>query len=146
MIARRAILAAARGLQVLVLCAAPVAAQTIQGEARMEATGPRPYVYQLGVALGIPAGRYVRASVGTTVGDRQRIDVLGRFTFDPYRERPVALSVGGGISAYRDATYLAIVADLEGPTIRRLVPFVQAGLGGGPRFAAGIRQAIRGRR
>jgi hypothetical protein len=137
----------ARGLQLLLLLlAAPVGAQTLQAEARFEAVGPRPFAYVPAVAFGVRVGRYVRTSVGTTLGDPRRIDVLSRFTFDPYRERPVALSVGGGISAFKDATYLAIVMDLEGPTIRRLVPFVQAGLGGGPRFAAGIRQAIRGQR
>jgi hypothetical protein len=136
-----------RAVLLLLLAALPTAAaQTVQAEARVEAIGPRPFVYLPAVALGVPTGRYVRTSVGTTLGDPRRIDVLARFTFDPYRERPLALSVGGGISVLRDATFLAIVADLEGPTLRRLVPFVQAGLGGGPRFAAGIRQAIRGRR
>jgi hypothetical protein len=137
----------ARDLQLLwLLLATPVGAQTVQAEARFEAVGPEPFAYLPAVAFGVPTGRYVRTSVGTTLGDPRRIDVLARFTFDPYRERPLALSVGGGVSVYRDATYFAIVADLEGPTIRRLVPFVQAGLGGGPRLAAGIRQAIRGRR
>jgi hypothetical protein len=138
-------LSAAKGL-LLLLLGARLSAQTIQAEARVEAVGPRPFVYVPAVAFGVPVGRYVRTSLGTTLGDPRRIDVLSRFTFDPYRERPVALSFGGGFSVYRHATYLAIVADLEGPTIQRLVPFVQAGLGGGPRFAAGIRQAIRGRR
>jgi hypothetical protein len=137
----------ARGLLLLLLFAsAPLDAQTVQAEARFEAIGPRPYVYVPAVAFGVRTGRYVRTSIGTTLGDPRRIDVLSRFSFDPFRERRLALSVGGGVSVYRDATYLAIVADLEGPTMRRLVPFVQAGLGGGPRFSAGIRQAIRGRR
>ena len=109
-------------------------------------TGPTPYVYQPAVAFGVPAGRYVRASIGSTIGERQRVDVLGRFTFDPFRERPFALSIGGGASVYKDRTYLAIVADLEGPTIGRIVPMIQAGLGGGARFSVGVRQSIRGRR
>jgi hypothetical protein len=131
---------------IAVVIAVPAQAQTVQGEARFEATGPDPYVYQPAVALGLRAGRYVRASVGSTLGERQRVDVLGRFTFDPFHERRFALSVGGGVSILRDRTYLAIVADVEGPAIGRVVPLVQVGLGGGPRFAVGVRQRIRGRR
>ena len=121
-------------------------AQTVQAEARLEAIGPKPFVYVPAVAFGIRTGRYVRTSIGTTLGDPRRIDLIARFSFDPFRERRLALSVGGGVSVYRDATYLAIVADLEGQTVRRFVPFVQAALGGGPRFAIGLRQSIRGRR
>ena len=139
-------LSAAKGLLFLSLVARSAAAQTVQAEARFEAVGPRPYQYVGAVAFGVPMGRYVRTSIGTTLGDPRRIDVISRFTFDPYRERRLALSVGGGVSVFREETYLAIVADLEGPIFRRLVPFVQAALGGGPRFSAGIRQAIRGRR
>ena len=139
-------LCAAKGLLFLLLSSAATRAQTLQAEARFEAIGPTPYVYVPAVAFGVRTGRYLRTSIGTTLGDPRRIDLITRFSFDPFRERRLALSVGGGVSVYRDETYLAIVADLEGQTVRRFVPFVQAALGGGPRFALGVRQSIRGRR
>lgn len=111
-------------------------------------------VLQLGGGVQIPAGYYARVGVigalgapissgGGGVGGR--LDVIGRFLFDPFREHAWGISAGAGISiraAQHDRLrpYLATVLDLEG---RRsgggMSPAIQIGLGGGVRVGAALR-------
>ncbi len=108
-------------------------------------------------ALGveIPAGIYVRVGMyagagSSTAANRgldARADVIARFLLDPFRQRPWALSAGGGLSLRADhgsvaRPFLVAVVDLEGPRMwAGFSPSVQAGLGGGVRVGIGFRRS-----
>lgn len=110
---------------------------------------------QLGVGVQVPAGPYVRIGVVAAGGVRlddvrprgdARVDLLGRFLLDPYRQSPVGLSVGGGISVRaepgdRARPFLLVAAELEGrPGAGGWSPAVQLGLAGGLRVGAVLRR------
>ena len=126
---------------------APAAAQRVQPEIRFETIGSA-YRGLLGVALHVPAGRYVRVGFGGTAVAIGRADLIARFTFDPFRQTRWALSAGGGLSydAEEKELYLALHADIEGPRLGGITPFASAGLAGGARYAVGIRRAFPHRR
>ena len=127
----------------------------VKPELRLDAiTAHSVTVLQVGGGVEIPAGYYARVGVIGAVGApvstgangiNGRLDVIGRFLFDPFREHPWGLSAGAGVSLRAAAhdkvrPYLATVLDLEGP--RRasgLAPAVQVGLGGGVRVGAALR-------
>ena len=111
---------------------------------------------QSGGGIQIPAGYYARvgliAAAGADVvsGGSQasgRLDVIGRFLFDPFRQNQWGLSAGAGVSLRvrandRVRPYLVTVLDLEGPRSGGgLAPAFQLGLGGGVRFGAALRWA-----
>jgi hypothetical protein len=135
--------------------AASAGAQTLQQpEIRLDVIGPSPYSVQPGAGGTIALGSYARASVNVgyatrpdsmQIADRWRADLLGRFLFDPFRQRRWALSVGGGIS-FRRRAYLAAIIDFEGPEISGWRPALQAGVSGGLRGGIVVRRAIQGRR
>ena len=124
-------------------------------ELRVDAiAASRVTVLQAGGGIEIPAGYYARVGVigaiGAPVssGERSvsgRLDVIGRFLFDPFREHAWGISAGAGISlraAQRDRVrpYLASVIDLEGPrNDAGFAPAFQIGLGGGLRVGAALR-------
>jgi hypothetical protein len=130
-------------------------AQThVQPEARLDVVGPSPYTVQPGVGATVALGTYARAGVAvgyatrddsTQIADRWRADVLGRFLFDPFRQRRWALSVGGGVS-FRRRPYLAALLDLEGPELAGWRPALQAGVSGGLRGGIVMRRAVDDRR
>jgi hypothetical protein len=132
-------------------------------EARVDYLGPNPDVVHAGVAVNVPIGTYLRVSVvgagGASWGEERRrgsmrADVLGRFLFDPFRERRWGLSAGGGLSVRYDQgnagdrwrPLLALVLDLEGPRRGAIAPALQVGLGGGARVGFIIRGADPNRR
>ena len=145
-----------RGLIVLATCVVSrLGAQTLQPEIRVDVFGPRPHSLEPGIGVVMPLGNYVRLSVGSgyalplessLAGERWRGEVLGRFTFDPFRQRRWALSLGGGVTYRRSTTVLAAIADVEGPAIRGVVPAIQAGVSGGGRVGIVLRRAVAGRR
>ena len=145
-----------RGLIVLAACVVSrLESQTLQPEIRVDVFGPRPYSLEPGVGVVMAIGNYVRASAGggyavplesALGGERWRGEILGRFTFDPFRQRRWALSLGGGLTYRRSAVVLTAIADLEGPAIRAVVPAVQAGVSGGGRIGFVLRRAVAGRR
>ena len=111
---------------------------------------------QLGGGLQIPAGYYARVGIvgaaGADVvsGGSQasgRLDVIGRFLLDPFRQNQWGLSAGAGVSVRARANdrvrpYLVAVLDLEGPrSASGIAPAFQLGLGGGVRVGAAIRRA-----
>jgi hypothetical protein len=115
----------------------------------------------LGGGVQQPLGYYVRLGVigaaGLTWRDGARatsgrVDVVARYLLDPFREIAWAPSLGGGVSVFwvdgetRVRPYLTLVADVEGPRIRRgtLSPALQVGLGGGARISLALRTS-RGR-
>jgi hypothetical protein len=134
-----------------------------RAEARVDYIGPNPDVVHLGVGVNVPAATYLRVNVVVAGGaawdegrarESMRADVIGRFTFDPFRERHWGLSAGGGLSVRYDQVnggrrwrpLLALVLDLEGPRNRSVAPALQVGLGGGARVGLIIRGADPNRR
>jgi hypothetical protein len=109
---------------------------------------------QAGVGAVIPLGTYVRfgidAAGGATFRDGSsrasgRVDAIARFLLDPFREAPLGLSLGGGLSlAYADGDnrvrpYLTVVVDIEGRRRGSITPALQVGLGGGARVGVVLR-------
>jgi hypothetical protein len=109
---------------------------------------------QGGVGASVPLGIYVRLGVDAAAGAAWRdqttlasgrVDVVGRFLLDPFRETPVGLSFGGGVSVpYTDGDahvrpYLTVVIDVEGRMRGPVTPALQVGLGGGTRVGLVLR-------
>lgn len=109
---------------------------------------------EAGAGLVIPAGLYVRTAIdaagGVTVGEGStrasgRVDIISRFLLDPYREVPIGVSMGGGVSvpfASGDRNvrpYLTAVVDIEGRRRGKLTPAIQLGFGGGTRIGVVLR-------
>ena len=127
---------------------------TPYGEFRVDAIGGDGLTTHVGVGAAIPLGIYVRlgldAAGGSTWHDGAanasgRVDAIGRFLLDPFREAPIALSLGGGVSVpYVDGqqhlrAYLTAVVDVEGRKRGRFTPALQLGLGGGWRAGVVLR-------
>ncbi len=123
-------------------------------EFRVDAIVSRTAATEVGAGAVIPLGIYARLSVdaagGATFADGTsrasgRVDAIGRFLLDPFRETPVALSFGGGLSVpYVDGQgrirpYLTAVIDIEGRMRGRFTPALQVGLGGGTRVGIVLR-------
>jgi hypothetical protein len=140
-----------------------VAARAVGGQApstpgyaefRVDAIIARATAIQGGVGGVIPLGTYVRVGIdaagGATVRDGSsrasgRIDAIGRFLLDPFREAPVGVSLGGGLSLQyvdgdkRVRPYLTAVVDIEGKRRGAITPALQLGLGGGTRVGVVLR-------
>ena len=77
-----------------------------------------------------------------------RVDAIARFLLDPFREMPLGLSLGGGVSvpyASGDTAtrpYLTAVVDIEGRRRGGLTPALQLGLGGGARVGLVLRTSM----
>ena len=136
--------------------------QAFQSEARVDGifSGDNAAVHG-GYGMSVPLGTYVRGGLVVGAGPGRhglegRSDLIGRFSFDPFRQSRWAPYVGGGISARYNSTadgsskgYLLFFLGLEGPfrgQVGGWVPAVEAGLGGGARVAVIARRGIRGRR
>lgn len=112
---------------------------------------------QAGAGLQVPAGLYVRVGADVAAGVRTgrvdgsrldgRVDVLGRFLLDPYRQSRFGLSAGAGLGARlergeRSTPLLLVALDVEehqrgDDWVRAL----QVGLGGGARVGIVLRRA-----
>jgi hypothetical protein len=125
-------------------------------EVRADAIIARSPSVQAGAGLEIPAGIYVRIGVDGAAGAAWRdgapaaigrADAVARFLLDPFREVPVGLSVGGGVSVPVGAPhgarspYLTLVFDVEGRVHRGVAPALQVGLGGGARIGVVLRRS-----
>jgi len=123
-------------------------------EYRVDAIGGNGVATQIGLGAVIPAGTYVRLGIDAAGGPAWRdgatraggrVDAIGRFLLDPFREAPVALSFGGGLSVpYVDGqkqlrAFLTAVVDVEGRMRGRVTPALQVGLGGGWRVGIVLR-------
>jgi len=145
-------------LLVLVLCAhSRAGAQNVPppyAEYRADGIFGHGTSAQGGVGASIPLGIYVRLGVDAAAGAAWRdqttrasgrVDVIGRFLLDPFRETPVGLSFGGGVSLpYTDGDarvrpYLTVVIDVEGRMHGPVTPALQVGLGGGTRVGVVLR-------
>jgi hypothetical protein len=131
-----------------------------QPELRVDALVARATALHLGLGGSLPAGRAVRVEIVAAGGGARRDgdtrlslrgDVVARFLLDPERLARWGLYAGAGGSVRHDeggrTRALAVVTiGVEGPGGRRLMPFVEVGLGGGARIGAGVRRAMMGRR
>jgi hypothetical protein len=164
--ARRLIVAAAAALVATTIAPARSGAQAsvpapfwIQPELRADLLAAHATSAQLGAALSIPLGLYVRGSLaagaGTAWHDGRtdaagRVDATARFLLDPFRERrwgPYGLA-GGSVrhQADRWRPYLLIGIGVEGPANHGFVPALELAMGGGVRVGLAIRRAIPDRR
>jgi hypothetical protein len=132
---------------------APIAYAEYRADAIIAA---RPTV-QGGGGVALPLGIYVRLGVdgalgatwraGDDVKTSGRVDVIGRFLLDPLREVPIALSLGGGVSAPYAAgdahvrPLLVAVVDVEGRIHGAFTPALEVGLGGGARVGIVLRRS-----
>ncbi|HEX3867166.1 MAG TPA: hypothetical protein VHV78_10445, partial [Gemmatimonadaceae bacterium] len=102
----------------------------------------------------VPLGAYVRLGIDGAAGETWRselssasgrVDAIGRFLLDPYREDRIGFSLGGGVSVplvqheTHVRPYLAAVMDVEGRMRGPITPAVQIGLGGGARIGFVLR-------
>lgn len=130
------------------------------GEYRVDAIAGNGTAAQAGAGITIPMGLYVRlgliGAAGSAWHDGRasfsgRTDAIARFSFDPLRETPIALSLGGGISVPYDKArqpvrpYLTGVIDIAGRKHGRFTPAFQLGLGGGTRVGFILRSSGRTR-
>lgn len=110
---------------------------------------------QAGAELSAVAGRYMRvAAVGGVGGSwndgssglSARAEVIGRFMLDPDFRTRWAPYAAGGLGARYDhvgagwRATLIIALGVEGPNWNGVVPFFEAGYGGGARFGMGLRK------
>ena len=122
---------------------------------RADAIAGRHTAAEAGAGFVMPMGIYVRTgfdlAAGAEWGDHAarsaaRADVISRFLLDPFREVPVGISLGGGVSlAYVDGDrvrpYLVGVVDIEGERHHGLTPALEIGLGGGARVGIVLRRS-----
>ena len=159
---------AMQALMLLALAAAPTARaqaapdERVMGELRMDVIGAeRRTSLHLGGGLQIPAGYYVRIGIIGAAGadvvsdgreNSARLEVIGRFLFDPFRQNQWGLSAGAGVglrvrAGDRARPALLAVVDLEGPRSGGgFAPAFQVGLGGGVRVGAALRWGARAAR
>lgn len=146
---------------VVALCASRSDAQigaTVQPSARLDAFGARIRAVQAGVGLSIPAGTNLRLSLvgalggsaerGGPTGVSARVDGIARFLLDPTFGTRWTPYAGGGMSLRYDRGpewrgVLVLLVGVEGPRSGGVVPFVEAGWGGGVRVGFGFRMAMR---
>lgn len=132
--------------------------RAVQAEARADAFFARSTAVHIGAAFSIPASRSIRLALGGGIGavmsddadhTSGRVEGLVRFVIDPYYQQRWAPYAVAGMSARYDRQedwrgVVFLLAGVEGPRRAGFMPFLEAGLGGGTRVAAGLRRS-RGR-
>lgn len=123
-------------------------------EYRLDGIVTRGAAVEAGVGGVFSAGMYMRVSVDGAAGPTWRngstqasgrVEAIGRFLLHPFRETPVAMSIGGGVSVpyvNGDAhvrPYLTAVVDVEGRKRGGFTSALQIGLGGGARIGVVLR-------
>ena len=157
---RRAHAGAAIVAAVLIPAAAPAQqGARPQASLRADAILARATAVQLGVGYELPMGVYVRSGLtvaaGTTHvpgGDPRpsgRVDAVGRFLLDPFREFRWGPYGGAGVSALWDGRVagrerwrgvVVLVLGVEGPATGTVRSSVELGLGGGTRVGVVLRR------
>ena len=154
----RLALVAAAVLLTPAVAGAQLGAAPMYAEYRTDAIVTRGLSAEAGGGVVIPADTYVRVSLDGAAGATWRdgavrasgrVDAIGRFLLDPFREVPVGVSLGGGVSVpyvagdARLRPYLTVVVDVEGRMRGGFTPAVQLGLGGGARIGVVLRRSPR---
>jgi hypothetical protein len=135
----------------------PDRASRWQPELRADAFGGEPWAAHAGAGLGVRLGLYARLVVlagagmsgGLDEGDGTRasgrVEVLGRFVLDPFRERSRGPYAAAGLvqrlEGARPRTRLTAVFGVEGQPRGSWVPAFEAGFGGGVRAGVVLRRA-----
>jgi hypothetical protein len=133
---------------------------SIRPELRVDMIAARATSVHAGAGLTMTGAGYARATIiaaaGVTsfrdsTGAAGRVDVVGRFLLDPYREMRWGLYGFGGLSALYDRFadwrgVLTIGVGLELPAHGDGVWAIEIGFGGGLRAGATLRRSGRGRR
>lgn len=160
--------ASSRFLSIAAVLSALLASGSARAQARASGAGPllqpagRVDVFvssitavQAGAELSAAAGRYMRvaavAGLGGSWNDGSsglsaRAEAIGRFMLDPdFRARWAPYAAGGLGARYDDISSgwratLVIALGVEGPDWNGVVPFFEAGYGGGARFGLGLRK------
>lgn len=113
---------------------------------------------QAGAGIQVPFGYYVRIGADAALGARTgavdgsrldgRVDLLGRFLLDPFRQSAYGFSAGAGLSARlepgeRVTPLLLVALELEGRRpMSGWTPAVQLGLAGGARIGLVLRRGL----
>jgi len=132
----------------------------IQPELRADGIFGSANTYHAAAGVSTPLGNYIRVSLmaggGVTVANSEstasgRVDIVGRFLIDPYRQQRWGPYGGAGVSVRRerDATgraYLVAMLGIEGPPGPLFVPALEIGLGGGTRVGLILRRSLTDRR
>ncbi len=106
-----------------------------------------------GVGLNVRAGWYARVGLAASVGAMrasgawqatQRLDATARFLFDPFAEGRRAFYAGAGLGVQRSASgevrgLLLGIIGVEGPPRGRMLPSLEATIGGGARVGVVLR-------
>ncbi|CAN5677371.1 hypothetical protein BH23GEM1_BH23GEM1_02050 [soil metagenome] len=136
------------------MIAAAQAAPPLQSEVRLDAITGSAWAIHAGLGLTAPLGTYVRYGVigglgAGADGTSGRTDLIARFTLDPFREKWWAPYGVGGVSVRYGGpsrAYLVLMAGVEGPTMGRVAPAIEAGFGGSFRAGVILRQSFPRRR
>ena len=142
----------------------PTTTSRWQPELRLDGFGGDPWAAHLGAGLGVRLGYNARLVVAGGVGRSWtdggglgaggsrhqasgRVEVLGRFVLDPFREARVGPYAAAGVvqrleAGMRPRTRLTAVLGLEGRPRASWVPSLEAGFGGGVRLGVVLRRAL----
>jgi hypothetical protein len=161
---------------VVVLAAPPLTAQRLaaqvpttssrwQPELRVDGFTGEPWAVHAGAGLGVRVSNNARLAVVGGIGPRSasdedrgsgtrlsgRIEVLGRFVLDPYRESPRGPYAAAGLvqrleAGLRPRTRLTAMLGVEGRPRAGWAPSLEAGFGGGVRVGLVFRRARAGGR
>jgi hypothetical protein len=128
----------------------------LQPAGRIDVLASRITAMQGAAEVSIAGGRYTRLALvgglggswkGSSGGLSARVDAVGRFVLDPDFLTRWAPYVGGGIGGRYDRIAdsqwradLIVFVGIEGPNWNGVVPFVEAGYGGGGRLGLGFRK------
>lgn len=145
------------GAVLLAACGAPAHAQRasrFQAGGRVDVLASSITAVQAGAEVSAPAGHSLRVALVGGLGGSwghgssglsARAELLGRFLLDPDFARRWAPYAGGGLGLRYDHIaerrgVLVLFVGVEGPNWNGVVPFIEAGYGGGGRVGFGFRK------
>ena len=143
----------------------PTASSRWQPEVRVDGFTSDPWAAHVGAGVGLRVGYNARIALvggvgasgdpdeadvgndGNTFGRSGRIELLGRFVLDPFREQARGPYAAGGIvqrleHGARPRTVLTAVIGIEGQPRGGWAPSLEAGFGGGVRLGIVLRRAL----